>query len=99
MNRTGMAGQHIVLTGGASQLAGLSNYAARIFSKSVRLGRPRHLPGLPEQGVGPAFTTATGLLQYVMREPAEIGPQSQTRMLKTGTGYYSRVGQWIRESF
>ena len=94
-----VAGQHIVLTGGASQLAGLSNYAARIFSKSVRLGRPRHLPGLPEQGVGPAFTTATGLLQYVMREPAEAGPCSQTRMLTTGTGYLSRVGQWIRESF
>jgi len=94
-----MAGQHIVLTGGASQLTGLSDYAARIFSKSVRLGRPRHLPGLPEQGVGPAFATATGLLQHVMREPAEAGPYAQTRMLRTGTGYFSRVGQWIRESF
>ncbi len=94
-----VAGQHIVLTGGASQLAGLSDYAARIFSKSVRLGRPRHLPGLPEQGVGPAFTTATGLLQYAMREPAQFSAYSETRMLKTGTGYFSRVGQWIRESF
>lgn len=94
-----IAGHHIVLTGGASELAGLSDYAARIFAKSVRLGRPRHLPGLPEQGVGPAFATATGLLQHVMREPSEAGPYAQPRMLKTGTGYFSRVGQWIRESF
>jgi cell division protein FtsA len=93
------AGKHIVLTGGASQLAGLSDYAARIFSKSVRLGRPKHLPGLPEHGVGPAFTTATGILQYAMRDTGEFNPRAQTRMLGTGTGYFSRVGQWIRESF
>jgi cell division protein FtsA len=93
------AGKHIVLTGGASQLAGLSDYAARIFSKSVRLGRPKHLPGLPEHGVGPAFTTATGILQYAMRDTGEFNPRAQTSMLGTGTGYFSRVGQWIRESF
>ncbi len=93
------AGKHIVLTGGASQLAGLSDYAARIFSKAVRLGRPKHLPGLPEHGVGPAFTTPTGILQYAMRDTGEFNPHAQTRMLGTGTGYFSRVGQWIRESF
>lgn len=93
------AGKHIVLTGGASQLAGLSDYAARIFSKAVRLGRPKHLPGLPEHGVGPAFTTATGILQYAMRDTGEFTPHAQSRMLGTGTGYFSRVGQWIRESF
>jgi cell division protein FtsA len=93
------AGKHIVLTGGASQLAGLSDYAARIFSKAVRLGRPKHLPGLPEHGVGPAFTASTGILQYAMRDTGEFNPHAQTRMLGTGTGYFSRVGQWIMESF
>lgn len=94
-----MAGQHIVLTGGASQLAGVGDFAARIFSKAVRIGRPKHLPGLPEHGVGPAFTTATGILQYVLRDPGEFSPRAETRLLATGTGYFSRVGQWIKESF
>lgn len=93
------AGKHIVLTGGASQLDGLSDYAAGIFSKAVRLGRPKHLPGLPEHGVGPAFTTATGILQYAMRDTGEYSPHAQSRMLGTGTGYFYRVGQWIKESF
>ena len=94
-----MAGQNIVLTGGASQLTGLSDFAARIFSKSVRIGCPKHLPGLPGHGVGPAFTTATGILQYAMRNPGEFNPRAEAWMLGTGTGYFSRVGQWIRESF
>lgn len=96
-----MAGQHIVLTGGGSELAGLSGYAARIFSKAVRLGRPKAIAGLgdKEGGAGPAFATATGLLQYAMRDTAEFSPRTETRILGTGTGYISRVGQWIRESF
>jgi cell division protein FtsA len=94
-----MAGQHIVLTGGASQLSGICDYSARIFCKVARLGRPKHLPGLPENGVGPAFASATGILQYAMRETGEFSPRGETRVLRTGTGYFSRVGQWIRESF
>lgn len=94
-----MAGQHIVLTGGGSQLAGLCDYSARVFSKVARLGRPRHLPGLPESGIGPAFSTATGILQYAMTGEEEYSPRAETRVLQTGTGYIARVGQWIRESF
>lgn len=94
-----MAAQHIVLTGGASQLSGVCDFAARIMSKAARLGRPKHLPGLPENGVGPAFATATGILQYAMRGEGEFSPRSEARVLRTGTGYFSRVGQWIRESF
>jgi cell division protein FtsA len=94
-----VAGQHIVLTGGGSQLAGVCDYVARIMSKAVRLGRPKHLPGLPEQGMGASFATPTGLLQYAMREAGEISPRREARVLRTGTGYFSRVGQWIRESF
>jgi len=94
-----MAGQHIVMTGGGSQLAGLCDYSARVFSKVARLGRPKHLPGLPESGVGPAFATATGILHYAMLTKGEISPRKEARVLQTGTGYISRVGQWIRESF
>ena len=87
-----------MLTGGASQLTGLSDFAARIFSKSVRIGCPKHLPVLPGHGVGAAFPTATGILQYAMRSPGAFNPRADAWMQGTGTGYFSRVGQWIRES-
>src|SRR5262249_7270843 len=56
------AAQHIVLTGGGSQLTGLSELAANMFGRSVRLGRPRALNGLPQGGAGPDFAGAVGLL-------------------------------------
>mgnify|MGYP002624561341 CR=1 FL=1 len=94
-----MAGQHVVLTGGGSQLAGLCDYSARVFSKVARLGRPKHLAGLPENGVGPAFATATGVLQYAMTGSGEFNPREEPHVLHTGTGYIARVGQWIGEGF
>jgi len=93
------AGQKVVLTGGGSQLTGLSDFAAHILGKTIRVSRPRALPGLPERGIGPAFAAAIGLLVYSQRPLAELVPVSQGPYLGTGTGYLSRVGQWIKESF
>lgn len=95
----GMDGQHVVLTGGGSQLTGLPEFAARVLSKAVRPGRPRTLDGLPERGVGPAFSTAAGLLVFSQRDAAELVPKAPGHYLATGTGYLARLGQWIRESF
>jgi len=59
-----VAGTRVVLTGGASQLAGARELAARILGRQVRLGRPQGLRGLPESASGPAFATASGLLAW-----------------------------------
>ena len=88
----------VVLTGGGSQLTGLPELAKRALGKSVRLGRPRLLSGLPED-TGPSFATAIGLLLHSERPDAELPSLTQGRFLRTGTGYLARVGQWIRESF
>jgi cell division protein FtsA len=66
-----VAGHRIVLTGGASQLNGLREYAGRFFDAHVRIGRPRGISGLPEAVSGPAFATAGGLLTYDFRAPEE----------------------------
>jgi cell division protein FtsA len=58
------AGNRVVLTGGACQLAGVREMAARMLSRQVRLGRPGALRGLPELASGPAFSTAAGLLLW-----------------------------------
>ncbi|MEA2772614.1 MAG: cell division protein FtsA, partial [Acetobacteraceae bacterium] len=58
------AGNRVVLTGGACQLPGVREMAARMLSRQVRLGRPAALRGLPELASGPAFSTAAGLLSW-----------------------------------
>ncbi|MGE0223964.1 MAG: cell division protein FtsA [Acetobacteraceae bacterium] len=58
------AGNRVVLTGGACQLPGLREMAARMLNRQVRLGRPTALRGLPELASGPAFATAAGLLSW-----------------------------------
>ncbi len=58
------AGNRVVLTGGACQLAGVRELAARMLNKQVRLGRPSALRGLPDAASGPAFATSAGLLAW-----------------------------------
>jgi cell division protein FtsA len=58
----------VVLTGGASQLSGAREMAARILGRQVRSGRPTPLHDLPESAGGPAFATAVGLLAWAAGE-------------------------------
>jgi cell division protein FtsA len=90
----------VVLTGGASQLNGLPELAARILGRHVRIGRPLGIAGLPDEAKGPAFAVAAGLLVYPQAAHLEHFEPRRTRHLMTGTGgYMNKVGQWLRESF
>jgi cell division protein FtsA len=89
------AGGRVVLTGGASQLAGVRDLAARILERPVRLGRPAGIRGLAESNSGPAFATATGLLFWAAGEGRTLhdlsaGPPRQAGLLR-------RVVEFIRE--
>lgn len=57
-----IAGRRVVLTGGASQLAGISELARHVLDKQLRLGSPEQISGLPESTGGPGFATTLGLL-------------------------------------
>jgi cell division protein FtsA len=65
------AGASIVLTGGASQLAGARETAVRVFDRPVRLGRPRRAPHLADAASGPAFCAAAGVLHRAAYGPRE----------------------------
>jgi cell division protein FtsA len=58
------AGTRVVLAGGASQMSGVREMAAKILNRQVRLGRPLAPRGLPDSASGPAFATAVGLLAW-----------------------------------
>jgi cell division protein FtsA len=90
---------NVILTGGASQLNGLPEVAARILSRPVRIGRPLGITGAPDAAKGPAFAVAAGLLVYPQAAHLEHFEMRRKLQLMTGTGYFARVGQWLRESF
>jgi cell division protein FtsA len=90
----------VVLTGGASQLTGMPEIAARILGRPVRVGRPLGIGGLPDAAKGAAFAVAAGLLIYPQAAHLEHFEPRRRRYPKTGTGgYFARVGRWLRESF
>jgi cell division protein FtsA len=89
----------VVLTGGASQLTGVTELAAQILRRPVRVGRPLGIAGLPEEAKGVAFAVATGLLVYPQAAHLEHFEPRRTRHAATGGGYIARVGRWLRESF
>lgn len=94
-----VCGGRIVLTGGASELTGLSELARRILARNVRSGRPMGIAGLPELAKTAAFATVTGMLVYPQICHQEyVEPRILPKL--TGTdGYFSRVGNWLRSSF
>jgi cell division protein FtsA len=90
----------IIMTGGACQLTGLPDLAARILGRPVRVGRPLGIAGLPDAAKGAAFAVAAGLLVYPQAAHLEHFESRGRRSAKTGTGgYFARVGRWLRESF
>lgn len=96
-----VVGRRVVLTGGASQLTGMSEAARRILARNARIGRPLGIAGLPEAAKGPAFAAAVGMMIY----PQVAGVEE--RAVKAGQAYpmtgtggrFQRVSQWLRESF
>jgi len=91
--------QHLVLTGGGSQLTGIVELASNMFGRPARLGRPRVMTGLPPAAAAPDFSAAIGLLLHWARGDEKLGTQTGQRFLRTGTGYFARVGEWFMDNF
>jgi cell division protein FtsA len=87
------AGRRAVLTGGACQLAGARELAARVLNKQVRIGRPQNLPGLPPASSGPDYATAVGLLLAgATMAPEVLNPDPVSgRDQNAGKGWLGRL--------
>jgi cell division protein FtsA len=57
----GPIGRPVVLTGGGAELKNIADYMQGVLGRTVRVGRPRTLAGLPDAHSGPAFSTLVGL--------------------------------------
>jgi cell division protein FtsA len=82
-----VAGRQAVLTGGASQLAGVRELASRALNKQVRLAHPTGFPGLPESAAGPGYACAAGLVmagatlppEFLNPEMSPLSPSTDTK--------------------
>lgn len=98
-------GAGLVLTGGASQLAGVREVAVRVFDRPVRLGRPRRVPHLADAASGPAFTAAAGVLHRAAFGPREAVSTKQLassklrrEALDPRANPLTRAAAWLRDN-
>lgn len=88
--------QRIVLTGGGSQLPGMSEYAQHVWRCSVRLGFPTGFQAGSDTTQNPSFSTCAGLLHYAHRDEKSYG--SEILSPHQGHLWQSFLG-WFRENF
>jgi cell division protein FtsA len=98
-------GAGVVLTGGASQLAGVREVAVRVFDRPVRLGRPRRVPHLADAASGPAFCAAAGILHRSAFGPREAvsaralaSAKLRREPLDPGANPVAKAAAWLREN-
>ncbi len=94
-----VSGRSIVLTGGAAQLTGVRETAARMLDKPVRIGRPLGVSGFPDAAGGPAFATCAGLVAYTSRAPQEAPSARGASGKGLATGHLARLKTWFTAHF
>ncbi len=98
---TGSAGRQVVLTGGGAELKNLADYMQGILGRSVRIGRPRQLSGLPDAHSGPAFSTLVGLTMLAASgsgDLRDIAIKTGSQARNTG-GLLSRLIGVLRSNY
>ena len=102
LNASGLGhviGKRVVLTGGASQLAGLAETARTVLQRNVRLGRPMGVTGLNPSSKGPGFSTSVGLLIYPQVAHREYVEERSVAVKAIGRAMEGgRIGSWLRRS-
>ena len=89
--------QHLIVTGGASQLAGLGEAASEHFGCQARIGCPGAMDGLAPAATTQGAAALVGLA-FAALMPGVVervaGPKSVNPV-----GYAGRLGRWFKDSF
>jgi cell division protein FtsA len=97
---TGPVGRQVILTGGGAELKNIADYMQGVLGRSVRVGRPRALTGMPDAHSGPAFSTLVGLAMIAASDRGDIrdipiGPINR----KAPTGVLGKLVAALRSGF
>lgn len=87
--------RQIVLTGGGSQLASIDHFASAMLGKSVLVGRPIAMAGLPDTAASPSFSAVLGILHYVLNAPQDARFFDHVTALELPRGKFKRLKNWL----
>ncbi len=99
-----MLASGVVITGGTTQLDGMTELAEQIIGLPVRAGAPIGVGGLMDVVKSPAYSTGVGLVKYGamrLREGAQIVRERAPihAVAAEGHGWGGKLGAWFREVF
>ncbi len=85
----------LILTGGTSNLPGISNLAKKLFECNVRIGKPLGLIGVPDIAQSPTFSCLSGLILKSFQEK----PNSFLKTFKTEfNSKLHEIKSWFQEN-
>jgi cell division protein FtsA len=99
---SGPSSHQVVLTGGGAELKGIAEHMQGALGRTVRIGKPMGLSGLPEAHSGPAFSTLVGLILYAASERVDLNSGYDLRsgqMSDVSPSLFERIKRAIRENF
>ena len=94
-----VSSHRVVLTGGASQLAGVHEVATMVLDKQVRLGRPKNIKNLPDNLYNPSFSTCVGLLLFALNYTEKSPGKIINKPVHGNGGMMDKVFSWVRNNF
>jgi cell division protein FtsA len=99
---SGPSSHQIVLTGGGAELKGIAEHMQGALGRTVRIGRPSGLSGIPDAHSGPAFSTLVGLIHYAAFDRVDLksGYELHGEHMPGGMpNLLQRIKRAIRENF
>ena len=99
---SGPSSHQVVLTGGGAELKGIAEHMQGALGRTVRIGKPLGLSGIPEAHSGPAFSTLVGLILYASSERVDLNSGYDLRsgqMSDLSPSLFERIKRAIRENF
>lgn len=93
----GMLPAGVILTGGASQLAGVAELGREVLQMPVRVAAPVGVSGLVDNIMTPAFSASIGLLLWGARTLND--PESVRYESAPAGGVFGRARDWLRNLF
>lgn len=98
---SGPVGRQVVLTGGGAELKNIADYMQGVLGRSVRVGRPKAITGLPEAHSGPAFSTLVGLAMLAGNGTGDIRDLalSSAKEKKQAAGMLGRLVSAMKGGF
>ncbi|MFP5330300.1 MAG: cell division protein FtsA [Alphaproteobacteria bacterium] len=97
----GPVGRPVVLTGGGAELKNIADYMQGVLGRTVRVGRPKTLAGLPDAHSGPAFSTLVGLAMLAASPTSDLRDIGlpATGQRKQAKGFLGRMIQVLKQGY